>query len=418
MTKRIIHTPEGVRDIYPLECRQKLVLQNKLHKTLKSYGYQDIQTPTLEFSDVFSKEVGSLDSKELYRFFDRDGEVLVLRPDITPSIARAISTVFDAETTFGKYCYMGNTFINHNSYQGRLKENTQLGAEMMGLDSIESDTEILAMVSDVLQAAGLEEYQITLSHVAYYNALIEEAGLTSSVESKIRELCENKNYYGVAEALYCCDIDENLRKAFEVLPELVGGVEILEKAKKYAPNEKAIAAIERLESISEILEMYDALGHVTFDLSMVGTYGYYTGIVFKAYTFGTGDAIVKGGRYDNLMNHFGIHVPAIGFAIVVDELFNALSRQKIEIQCERANHIIVYDETMQKKAIRLARNFRENDRVTEIIQKDSDKELDFYVTYGEKNFAKFVFYLDDNKVIKAYNLLDGSIEIVDTKTLN
>lgn len=413
MKEKMIHTPEGMRDIFPLECRQKLILQNELHRTLKSYGYQDIQTPTLEFSEVFSKEVGSLDSKELYRFFDREGNILVLRPDITPSIARAISTILE-DSSFGRYCYTGNTFINHNSYQGRLKENTQIGAEMIGLNSIESDTEMLAMVSDVLQASGLEKFQITLSHVAYYNAIIEEAHLSDALELQVRELCENKNYFGVNALLQTCNISDKIKKAFEILPELVGGVEILTQAKEFAPNNKALEAIERLESISHMLEMYDALSHITFDLSMTGTYGYYTGIVFKAYTFGTGDAIVKGGRYDQLMSHFGQNIPAIGFAIVVDELFNAISRQKIVIPCEPQNFIILYDESMQKKAIRLARDFRKNNRITEMIKKEDSKEIDYYQKYGIRNFVKFILYLNKNKIITAYNLLDGSIEEVNT----
>ncbi|MFI3207729.1 MAG: ATP phosphoribosyltransferase regulatory subunit [Eubacteriales bacterium] len=413
MKQKTLHTPEGVRDIYPLECRQKLVLQNNLHETLRSYGYHDIQTPTIEFSEIFSKEAGSLDSKELYRLFDRDGNILVLRPDITPSIARAYSTIIEEEATVTKYCYLGNTFINHSSYQGRLKENTQLGAEMIGLDSVESDTELLAMVSDVLEASGLDEYQITLSHVAYVNAMLSEANLDLEVEKQIRELIENKNYFGVAEILSDCDISENLSRAFAVLPELIGGVEILEKAKEVAPSEEALVAIERLERITEVLRMYDALSHVTFDLSMSGTYGYYTGIIFRAYTFGTGDAIVKGGRYDKLLSHFGQNMPAIGFAITVDDLFNALTRQHVEIPCELDNHIIIYDDCMQYKAIRLGRNFRKNGRVTELIKKDPEKDVEFYLSYAKKNFGKFVFYLNEHKMAYAYNLLDGTIEEAD-----
>lgn len=415
MKHKTLHTPEGVRDIYPLECRQKLALQNKLHETLNAYGYQDIQTPTIEFSEVFSKEAGSLDSKELYRLFDREGNILVLRPDITPSIARAFSTIFDDSIQLHKFCYSGNTFINHSSYQGRLKENTQLGTEMLGLDSVEADTEMLAMVAEVLEVAGLEEYQISLSHVGYFNAMIEEANLELETEKLIRELCENKNYFGVAEILDTCNISDQVAKAFAALPELIGGIEILAKAKEVAPNGTALLAIERLEQITAILEMYGALSHVTFDLSMSGTYGYYTGIIFRAYTFGTGDAIVKGGRYDKLLRHFGKDLPAIGFAITVDDLYNALSRQKVKIPYEIDNHIIVYDNVMQEKAIRLGKSFRKNGRVTEIIHKEPELDIEYYLTYAKKNFGKFLFYLDKNLVAHAYNLLDGSLEEVDMK---
>ena len=146
-----LHTPEGVRDIYNKECEIKLTLQKKLGTVLHSYGYQDIQTPTFEYFDVFRKEIGSTSAREMYKFFDREGNILALRPDITPSIARAVATLFETEDFPIRLCYAGNTFINHSSYQGRLKENTQLGAELIGVDSIEADAEMLAMVVDGLK---------------------------------------------------------------------------------------------------------------------------------------------------------------------------------------------------------------------------------------------------------------------------
>ena len=86
--KKILHTPEGVRDIYNVECGKKLALEGRIKKTFHLYGYHDIQTPTFEYFDVFRKEIGTISSRELYKFFDKEGNTLALRPDITPSIAR------------------------------------------------------------------------------------------------------------------------------------------------------------------------------------------------------------------------------------------------------------------------------------------------------------------------------------------
>ena len=172
-----LHTPEGVRDIYSKECEIKLALQKKLSKVLHLYGYQDIQTPTLEYYEVFRKEIGSTSTQELYKLFDREGNILALRPDITPSVARAAATLFENEEKPVRLCYAGNTFINHSSYQGRLKENTQLGAELIGLDSVEADAELIAMVADGLKQVGLKEFQISLGHVDFVKSLMEAAGL-------------------------------------------------------------------------------------------------------------------------------------------------------------------------------------------------------------------------------------------------
>ena len=174
-----LHTPEGVRDIYNKECEIKLTLQKKLSTVLHSYGYQDIQTPTFEYFDVFRKEIGSTSAREMYKFFDREGNILALRPDITPSIARAVATLFETEDFPIRLCYAGNTFINHSSYQGRLKENTQLGAELIGVDSIEADAEMLAMVVDGLKKTGLKEFQVSIGHVDFIQSLFLAAGQRS-----------------------------------------------------------------------------------------------------------------------------------------------------------------------------------------------------------------------------------------------
>ena len=172
-----LHTPEGVRDIYNKECETKLALQKKLNTVLHLYGYKDIQTPTFEYYDVFREEIGSTSTQELYKFFDREGNILALRPDITPSVARAAATLFENEDFPIRLCYSGNTFINHSSYQGRLKENTQLGAELIGLDSVEADAEMIAMVVDGLKKTGLKEFQVSIGHVDFISGLMNAADL-------------------------------------------------------------------------------------------------------------------------------------------------------------------------------------------------------------------------------------------------
>ena len=290
--KNLLHTPEGVRDIYNVECGKKLALEGRLKKVFHLYGYHDIQTPTFEYFDVFRKEIGTIPSKELYKFFDKEGNTLVLRPDITPSIARAAATLFQDENLPIRLCYTGNTFINHSSYQGRLKESTQMGAELIGDDSVEADAEMLALVIESMLTIGLKEFQLNLGDVDYFQSLIEDANLDEDAEERVRELINNRNYFGVEEFLDSIQVKRSSKEAFAALNEMVGGVEILAKARNLAPNSKGVMAIKRLEKIYDTLKLYGVEKFVTFDLSMTGTYGYYTGIIFRGYTFGTGDAVV------------------------------------------------------------------------------------------------------------------------------
>ncbi len=405
--EKLLHTPEGVRDIYNVECGKKLALENRLKKTLHLFGYHDIQTPTFEYFDVFRKEIGTIPSKDLYKFFDKEGNTLVLRPDITPSIARVAATLFGEEDLPIRLCYTGNTFINHSNNQGRLREVTQMGAELIGDDSVEADAEMLAMVIESMQAIGLKEFQLSVGHLGFFQSLIEDAALDEEARERVVELINNRNYFGVEEYLDSIMVKRSSKEAFAALGNLVGGVEVLAKAKNIAPNSSGIMAVKRLEKIYDILALYGVEKFVTFDLSMTGNYGYYTGIIFRGYTFGTGDAVVKGGRYDYLLEKFGKTSASIGFAIVIDELMNALIRQKIRIVYTRKNAIILYDESRARDAIRLAKDFRAKAKNTELIKKSPEKGLEDYIRFGKEYYAGSLVYIKKSGEITMVNLVTG-----------
>ena len=412
--KKLLHTPEGVRDIYNVECGKKLALEGRIKKVFHLYGYHDIQTPTFEYFDVFRKEIGTVPSNELYKFFDKDGNTLALRPDITPSIARAAATLFQDEELPIRLCYTGSTFVNHSNYQGRLRETTQMGAELMGDDSVEADAEMLALVIESMLTIGLKEFQLSVGNVDFFQSLIEDACLDEEAELRVRELINNRNYFGVEEFLNSIQVKRSSKEAFSALNELVGGIDILAQAKNIAPNSKGVMAVKRLEKIYDTLKLYGVEKFVTFDLSMSGTYGYYTGIIFRGYTFGTGDAIVKGGRYDHLLEKFGKEFASIGFVIVIDELMNALIRQKVRIVYTRKNTLILYDEGKQREAIALAKEFRRKAKNTELIKKSKGKLLEEYVEYGKEYYAGNLIYIKKSGEITMINLVTGEHKIVNS----
>ena len=137
----------------------------------------------------------------MFKFFDRDNNTLVLRPDMTPAVARCVAKYFMDDDMPLRLCYLERTFKNNSSYQGRLKERAEMGAELIGDDSADGDAEMIAMVIDSLKAAGLKEFQVELGQVAFYRSLLEEAGFCGEVEEELNQLVENKNDFGVAELL-------------------------------------------------------------------------------------------------------------------------------------------------------------------------------------------------------------------------
>lgn len=405
--KRLLHTPEGVRDIYNVECGKKLAVESRIKKIFHLYGYHDIQTPTFEYFDVFRKEIGTTPAKELYRFFDKEGNTLALRPDITPSIARAAATLFGDELLPIRLCYTGNTFVNHSNYQGRLREVTQMGAEFIGDDSVEADTEMLALAIETMVSIGVKEFQLTVGNVDFLNSLFEDAVLDEEAKERVMELINNRNFFGVEEYLEQTSLLRSTKEAFASLNYLVGGVEVLDKARDIAPNSTGIMAIKRLEKIYEMLKLYGVEKYVTFDLGMTGIHGYYTGIIFRGYTYGTGDAIIKGGRYDHLVEKFGKKSPSIGFVIVIDELMNAMMRQKLRVLYPRKNTIVLYDESRFKDAVSVAKDLRSKAKNVELMKKEKDKLLDDYIRYGKEYYAGTMIYIKKYGDITMYNLVTG-----------
>ena len=323
--EQILHTPEGVRDIYGSEFVQKFELQQRLYRLLAGEGYQGIETPTFEYFDVFSREVGTVPSRELYKFFDKEGNTLVLRPDLTPSIARTVSKYFHEETPI-RLCYMGNTFINYDNYQGRLKETTQLGAELMGDKSAQADAELIALVVESLKKAGLTEFQVSVGQVGFFKSLLKEAGSDPQTEEALRRFISDKNLFGVEELLAGDAVSPKLRQIFLEMTTLSGTEDVLQRARDLTSNPEALHALRRLEDIFENLKERGCAPYVTFDLGMLSKYNYYTGIIFRAYSYGYGEPLVKGGRYDTLLSHFGRTLPAVGFAIDINQLMRALTR--------------------------------------------------------------------------------------------
>ena len=395
MKNQLLHTPEGVRDIYNEECEKKLELQDRLHKALKRHGYHSIQTPTFEFFDIFGKEVGTIPSSELYKFFDREGNTLVLRPDITPSIARSAAKYFMDEDMPIRLSYMGNTFINNHSYQGRLKESTQLGAELIGDDTVDADAEMIAMAIDALKSSGLKDFQISVGHVEFFRGLMEAAGLSEEQEEVIRELIANKNFFGVEEEISDCSMNQNLKELFGMLGTIYDNASSFEEAKPYAADyPRVYKAIRRLEDLDAVLKVYDVDKYVTYEFGMLSSYHYYTGVIFAGYTYGSGEPIVKGGRYDKLLTYFGKDAASIGFAIVVDQLMAAISRQKIEITVKHDNQLIVYKPEYRREAVKKAIALRAKDCNVELIAWAMDKSKADYEAYALRNQIAELTFMD------------------------
>ncbi len=325
---RIMHTPEGVRDIAPSELKSRIDVADRLLEVIRQAGFSLIQTPSFEYFDVFANNIGLTPSNELYKFYDKEGNTLVLRPDFTPSIARAYSKMDHSDKGAVGLCYCGNTFVNGTDLNGRLKESTQIGAELYNDGSCEADARIISLVVKCMETAGFSEFVISIGNGSFFKGLFDELGMSDADEMSLRELISTGNYHKAEELLDRIDVKSDLKELIVHISEEYTTKESLFLLKKLINNSKSTEALDRLIGIMDILEKNNTDRHIMIDLGLLNKYNYYTGVLFRAYTFGCGDAVMKGGRYDNLVKEFGTDTPAIGFGISLDELMSALYEQE------------------------------------------------------------------------------------------
>ena len=201
----------------------------------------------------------------------------------------------------------------------------------------------------------------------YFKGLCEEAGLDEETELDLRECISGKNYFAAQELIAERNVKEPYRDVLLKVADMFSNMTSLSEAKEMVRNERSKAAIERLEKLYEVLKLYGVEKYVSFDLGMLSKYNYYTGVIFKAYTYGIGNAVAKGGRYDNLLKHFGKNAPAIGFVVTVDDLLEALSRQKVSLQISCDTTQIYYTADNFAEKLKQAKELRAQNRAVVLL---------------------------------------------------
>lgn len=399
MKEKLLHTPEGVRDIYNKECKEKHAIEEELKKVLALYGYQRIDTPTFEFFEIFNSDTGTVSSQEMYKFFDRNNNTLVLRPDMTPSIARSVAKYYNDCDFPLRLSYKGNTYINTPRYQGKLTEKTELGAEIINDDSPQADAEGIIAMIDCFLAAGLRDFQVEIGQAEFYKGIMDALDVSDTVKNQIFEYINNKNAFGMELLLETLEMKDCYRNILSEYNELYGDINMLSRAKLLTTNPRCLGAIVRLEQVYDVLCQYGYEKYVSFDLGMVSHYDYYTGIIFRGYTYGIGEAIGKGGRYDNLLVQFGKNASACGFTIMVDDLLLALSRQNIEISISAYDYaLFVSDRKENAAAISLVMDLRKAGQKVEWMVMSGGKCINDYITFADAQGAAVLYYLKDGMV--------------------
>lgn len=319
--------PQGVVDLVYADAASKRDLETALRGCFRAWSYDELIPPTFEYADTLASEAGTQLAEEMYRFTDRDGRTLALRPDLTIPAARVVATRLHDQPMPLRLFYVGSVFRYEAPQAGRQREFTQAGVELIGAGTPEADAEVLALTVEALAAAGLRQFQLALGQMAFFRGLLAELDAPAAVLAALQSAIDRKNPADLADALHQATASPPLRRAFTALPQLNGGPQVLHQGRAICANPAMHAALDWLEALHDLLAAYGVSDHITFDLGETRGMAYYTGITFKGYTPGLGFSICSGGRYDDLVGHFGRPQPAVGCALWVDRILLARQRQ-------------------------------------------------------------------------------------------
>ncbi len=366
--------PYGTRDFLPEEAREKRALESLLAQGFAQWGYDEIVTPAFEFLDTLTLGNGRRIEPYMFKFFDRQNRTLALRHEMTTPIARVVASRMQGAALPLKLFYLSPVYRYEQAQTGRQCEFNQAGVEFMGVASAAADAEILALAVESMKSAGLKNIQLCLGHVEFIHGLLEEFHLDDREQGKIEAALEAHDLVGIRALAEEAGITPASRDILLGIPLLHGGIEILEKARGMAVNERSRRALDDLQSIYRLLEAYGAAEYVRFDLGVIRDFAYYTGMVFEAYTPGLGFPLCGGGRYDRLLSDFGSASPATGFALGIERIMLALERENLKAPAPQKDVYISYTARNREKAIHLAGEKRSAGEIVELSPREETRD--------------------------------------------
>ena len=308
--------PEGIEELLPPQAKQLETLRRALLDLFDRWGYELVMPPLVEFLDSLLIGNGNDLDIQTFKLTDQlSGRLMGVRADITPQVARIDAHRMSGRDGPVRLCYQGTVLHTRGDGLGGSRSFTQIGAELFGHASVEGDAEMVCLMLETLELAGINQVNVDLGHVGIFRALSKSAGLSDEQETVLFDALQRKAIPEVESLLADLKIDENIRKNIADLAGMNGGVEILSVARKcFADNKEILKALDEINHVAESVSALRPNCQLHFDLAELRGFRYHTGLVFAAYQKGQGRAIAQGGRYDDIGKVFGRARPATGFS--------------------------------------------------------------------------------------------------------
>lgn len=338
----LFEKPRGVRDVLPPLAARKREIEKKIATVFRNWGYEEIVTPTFEYADTFLNGAFRDDEDNLFKFIERSGRTVVLRPDMTAPIARVVSSLMKERPLPIRLSYNASIFRQQGHVAGRDAEFTQAGVELMGDPSPDADAGVVALAATALEEAGVRGFRIAVGQVQFLQALFAEHVASENVRAQLSAALADKDFVSY-ERVIAQEVEaEASRDVLLTVPRLRGGVDVLDQAAEITRSEQALAALENLRTIWQILVLYNVEEYAQLDLGLLLSQHYYTGAIFEGYAPNVGFPVCSGGRYDELVGKFGRPMPATGFMIGIERVLDVLEKSFPKDPKER--FLILYEE--------------------------------------------------------------------------
>jgi len=350
--------PRGTRDFTSKDMEKRKYVEQTMRRTFQNFGYKEIQTPTFENLELFTKKSGEEIINEIYDFKDKGGRKLALRPELTAPVIRFYVEKLQMEPKPLKLFYFGNCYRYDRPQKGRYREFTQAGCELIGTDNPEALAELIALAYTIIKNTGLKKINLKIGNLKILQTIFKEYNISKEQQNYITPLIDKKEYNELKKALYDYD------KPDEIVKDLIDLLKTpdIEKIGKIIKNSKdAEKELEKLIEITNFLKKSFKIENCKIELGIVRGLDYYTGIVFEldAPDLGAEKQICGGGAYKLVSLFGGKETPTAGFAIGFDRTIVALDQEKKSFPENRIDYYVIpIDDTLIGKSLEITQKLR------------------------------------------------------------
>lgn len=335
-------TPRGFRDALPTQMAWRSNVTRAVCDSFASWGYVPVQTPTLERVDAL--ELAGPLSEASFKFFDGDGKLLCMRPDCTLPVARMTALRLKDRPAPFRFYYSEPVFREQGSLYGEDREFVQMGIECMGLKGVAADAEVICLLFDALNAAGVKDYTVALGTVGVLNALVNAASASDAWRRDVLSAFHANDYVAVQRLVSTGEVPPVYAAAITSMTKIRGEMDAIERCRDLVAPLGCEADLDDLQATYELVCSMEDSGRLMVDFSIVSSFDYYTGMVFKAYAPQMGQSLASGGRYDSTLEAFGRKEPAAGFALGLERVMKALEMQGVQAPGIEPDEVVAQQE--------------------------------------------------------------------------